>query len=468
MNKTKRLIVVEFNELCPSLLQRWMGEGILPNFKKFYDHSISYVTEADSDPPHLEPWVQWYSLHTGLDFEQHQVKNLTDGPRAKFPDIWSVLHKNGKTASSCSSMNVKGFENEGSFFIPDPWSTTEKAYPEKLNKLYRFVSNRVQEYSNKSNKPSFTESLGFLFFCLTHGLKISTLFKIAFLLFEEKVVNPGMAWKKAVVLDWILTDIFKYFWKKTKPEFATFFLNSTAHFQHGYWRYFEPEKFEVKPSKTDVDRYQGAIKFGYCNMDITLGKLLELEDENTTFIFATALSQQPFLKYEGIGGQHFYRPYDIAKFLNHIGVAYENCQPVMTHQFILHFETSEKRQNAMEILTSLHAGEQPVMNVIENVGNSLYIGCQLRQEMPEDLLICFKGLASKNESFFDWFYEIEEIKSGCHHKDGALWFRIGKKKEVSSKIPLRDIFPTILDMLDVDYKPSEGHPFKGQSLMKSW
>ena len=61
------LILLEFNELCPPLLTRWMAEGRLPNFKRFHDASAVFITEADERAaPNLEPWIQWYSVHTGL------------------------------------------------------------------------------------------------------------------------------------------------------------------------------------------------------------------------------------------------------------------------------------------------------------------------------------------------------------------------------------------------------------------
>ncbi len=30
-----RIILIEFNELCPPLLEEWMAVGVLPNFKSF-------------------------------------------------------------------------------------------------------------------------------------------------------------------------------------------------------------------------------------------------------------------------------------------------------------------------------------------------------------------------------------------------------------------------------------------------
>ena len=65
------VLLLEFNEICPPLLERWMGEGKLPNFAAFHQASQVFTTVADElDPANLKPWIQWYSIHTGLPYYQ--------------------------------------------------------------------------------------------------------------------------------------------------------------------------------------------------------------------------------------------------------------------------------------------------------------------------------------------------------------------------------------------------------------
>ena len=57
----KRIVLLEFNELCPPLLARWMEEGRLPNFRRFYSQSDVFTAVADAqEQDNLEPWIQWY------------------------------------------------------------------------------------------------------------------------------------------------------------------------------------------------------------------------------------------------------------------------------------------------------------------------------------------------------------------------------------------------------------------------
>jgi len=70
--------MLEFNEICPPLLNRWMAEGKLPHFSALYNSSQIFTSIADvSDPDCLEPWIQWYSIHAGLPYDEHRIFYLT-------------------------------------------------------------------------------------------------------------------------------------------------------------------------------------------------------------------------------------------------------------------------------------------------------------------------------------------------------------------------------------------------------
>jgi len=97
-----KILLLEFNEICPPLLKRWMDQGKLPNFTALYNSSQVFTSIADvSEPDYLEPWIQWYSIHTGLPYDEHKVFYLTDGPEADHSDIWCRLAGLGKSVMNC-------------------------------------------------------------------------------------------------------------------------------------------------------------------------------------------------------------------------------------------------------------------------------------------------------------------------------------------------------------------------------
>ena len=169
----------------------------------------------------------------------------------------------------------------------------------------------------------------FLAIALSHGLRLRTAAGIAQQLASEKSARRDVRWKRVGLLEILLTDIFLYYYRKVKPAFATFFLNSTAHLQHAYWRCMEPERFLRAPDPGEAETYGDAILFGYQNMDRLLPDFFKLEQGGVTLAMVTALSQQPFLKHEASGGQRFYRPRNLAALLELAAVRPRTIEPLM-------------------------------------------------------------------------------------------------------------------------------------------
>jgi hypothetical protein len=451
----RKLILLEFNELCPPLLDQWMAEGLLPNFKAFYDRSEIHITAPDEPAaPFLEPWIQWYSIHTGLSYKEHQVFHLTDGPKANHPDVWSILLANGKRVANCSSMNAKSFSAPGSFFLPDPWCTAEQASPEELQRFHSVVAHAVQQYSNTDHSLSLGDYTRFLTFLALHGLRMKTAIAILQQLCLDRVLDTHETWRRAVLLDMLQFDVFRWYFRKYQPHFSTFFLNSTAHYQHSYWRYMQPDAFEVQPSEEERKRYGGAILFGYQCMDRLVGEFVKLESYGVTVALATALSQQAFLKREGSGGQHFYRPRDVHSMLKTLGIHPREVHPVMSHQYVLTFADDVEKERAEQTLKAISHGTKQVFDFADSGARTLFVGCQLFSELDPETHITLADRSTVR--FFDWFYSLGVVKSGSHHPDGLLWIKSGNHRVHSRKFPIVDILPMILEFCGVTPQVSAG------------
>lgn len=445
MRRESAVILIELNELCPHLLQKWMSSGDLPNFKHFYESSTTFVTKPDvDDPKYLEPWIQWYSLHTGLPYSVHGVFNLTDGPRATHDDIWRLLDQSGKRVMSCGSMNARRFEGEGNIFIADPWCKDQDAWPEELNTYQNFIAQNVQEHSNANGKSQ--GALGFMKFMASHGLRLKSASKLTTQVLSEKTKDQRLSYKRVAQLDALQYDVFRRYYRKTRPSFATFFSNSVAHLQHSFWRHMDPEAFGAKPADEEQQFYRDAIKFGYQAIDKIIGEFLDEFGDEATLIFASALSQQPFTKYDAQGGQYFYRPRNIRALLQKFGVDFERVEPVMTHQYMLHCKDKAAADAAQEALSNCRAENKSVFDIRRENDTSMYFGSQLSTKVGADAVL--GGPGGFFEEFHDHFYLIEQNKSGCHHPDGCLWIRTGQAAHhENERVSILDIAPTILDLL---------------------
>jgi hypothetical protein len=465
---SKRVIVLEFNELCPSLMEQFMKQGLLPGFSRLHSESYAYVTDAEEVAPNLEPWIQWVTVHTGLSFPEHGIHDLGDGHKLSFPRIWDLVSDSGRKVWVCGSMNAATRGKVNGYVLPDPWSTGIEPQPAgEFDAYWRFVRTYVQEYTRKRVPLTRSDYLKFLRFLMSRGLSArSVSHTVSQVLSERK--GKGR-WRRATILDRLQWDIFRWYYRKTQPDYATFFLNSTAHFQHFYWRAMDPGPFEVKPSAEDVAEYGNAILYGYQQMDRIVQECLQLAGKETTIIFATALSQQPCLIYETKGGKKQHRAVDYQRMLKLASVtAPARLSPVMSEQFHIYFDKEADAGDAERNLKAWRVDGRPAMSVRREAAE-LFAGCSIYTELPAEARLTSE-INDLNVRFYDLFYLVDGTKSGMHHPDGILWIRTPEKhyeEAGQERIPLRAVAPTIMSLLGIakpEFMSSESLPLGSQMV----
>ncbi len=449
MKSERSVILLEFNELTPTLIEQFSREGHLPNFKRFYDESLVYTTDAEESGTNLNPWVQWVTVHTGLSLADHGVHKLGEGHLLKKKRIWDYASDAGQRVWICGSMNVGYQDNLNGFVLPDPWSAGTEPYPASLSPYYAFVRQNVQEHTNEDQTAGLTQNLRFLRFMLGHGLSLGTGVTIARQIAGERMGTRGH-WKRVAILDRLQWDVFRWYFRKHRPQFSTFFLNSTAHLQHKHWRNMQPEPFTIRPTDEEQAEYADAVLYGYREMDKILGNALDLAGADTTLILCTALSQQACTVYDEGGGKSFYRPKDFGKLLALAGVTGEGTvSPVMSEEFHVQFSNEDDAKDAQSRLLALKIGEEEVMAAVRK-GADVLCGCQVHRQVPAGTIV--RSEMSGNEaSFEEIFYAAGGIKSGMHHPHGVLWIRTPERLHAvrEDEVPLLQVAPTILELLEL-------------------
>jgi hypothetical protein len=456
------IILLEFNELCPDLLAEWMEQGLLPNFRKFHSQSRVFTGQADvTEQHHLEPWIQWYSLHSGFSYEQHQVFHLTDGPKRGLKDIWSLLLENGYTVANCAGMNAPGFGSPGSFYLPDPWCNSQEPYPPELRAYQHLVLTKVQENTNATASPQNNAYLQFLLFWMSHGASVDSVGAVLRQSLRE-FSSRAQSWRRATILDKVQFDIFSHYWRRLKPDFASFFINSTAHFQHAYWHLLKPEGFEDLAQTPADSAHKDAVLFGYQEMDRLLARFFELEKEGPMLVFSTALSQRS----NPDAGLIYYRPRDIDALLRKIGVQPTKLLPVMAHQYSAEFTSQEAAERAKERLAAILYRGAPLFDLSSRPPSSLFFGVGAHGDIPRDAALEFTAPESPSMAFDDVFYRLPHTKSGIHHPQSALWFKTGDFRVHEDQVSILDVLPTLLDYYGVDAPDEEGMPRPGTSILQ--
>jgi hypothetical protein len=348
---------------------------------------------------------------------------------------------------NCASMNARSLAGDHVFHLPDPWCTNEPAFPDEIEPFKSVMAKLVQE-NTKGIDLTPSELFPFLIFLLRHGLAPDTVWAILTQLNSEQFSRSDVKWRRVALADRLQFDVFRHYYRRMQPDFATFFINSTAHLQHAYWRHMDPEAFSLNPSSREAASYRDAVLFGYRSMDALLGRFCTLIDDDTTIILCSALSQQPFLNREDRGGQHFYRLRDLSQFLRLIGIEPRLVEPTMTHQYLFRFDDPAQAAHAVAVISRIRFGNEQVLAASAS-GDTVYIGCQLFDELDKDAQLT--GMLGRNEpvSFFELFYPIDAVKSGRHHPEGVLWVRTGQHAVHHERVSILDIAPTIYDLLGV-------------------
>jgi hypothetical protein len=448
------VIMLEFNELTPTLIHRFMAAGHLPNFRRLFHESVAFVTDAQEDQEHLEPWIQWVTLHTGLSYDQHRVLLLGDGHTCEDKRTWDLASDAGLRVWVCGTMNAAYASPINGHVLPDPWSEATESYPsDEFGPYLRFVRANVQEHTNERLPLGGRDYLAFVRFMADHGLSARTVRLVASQLVTERL-SAQRRWRRAVLLDRLQWDLFRWYDRRFRPHFATFFSNSTAHFQHMYWRNMDPGAFIVKPTDGDQRNHAEAILEGYRRMDWIVGEALSLAGAGRTLIFSSALGQQPCLKYETSGGKVFYRPKELEAFVRYMGL-HGRCKvaPLMSEDFRLVFESEAEASAAEACVRDIRVNDRRAMKV-SRAAREVVTGCAIFDELPSSAT--FTSAAHPNPvPFFSIFYRADGMKSGMHHPHGILWIRRPDHRHAvcTEPVPLKAVAPTILQLLGVPVPP---------------
>ena len=436
----QRTIQIEFNELSPVLIDEFIEAGELPNFARLRDGSEVFVTDA-SNEVNLNPWVQWPTLHTGIDDSEHGIRDLGEADRVKGRGVARELAAAGFKVGVFGSMNLD-YGPLDSFVVPDPWNPDSAPHPNGLRSFTDFVNSAVQE--NSADRLDRRAAIPFLAYLLTHGLTVTTAVAAIRQLRDERH-DSGLKWRRSLVLDAMSYDLFRRLVRRHDVAFATFFSNSTAHFQHYFWRNFRPQEFSAPPPSEDHPSLRDAVLTGYRNYDRLLGRFLT-DFPGERLVFATALSQEPWDT-----TWCTYRPHDFDRLLEVLSIDQSRAavEPVMADEFFLSFADEAAVTDGLARLNESRFGAQPLFRFEQSEPLRIKLCCAVNDwyadgetlvELPE----------GRRERFDALFYRIHSLRSGVHHPDGCFWVQSSAPHRSTERIPLTSVAPTILRLYGVD------------------
>jgi hypothetical protein len=420
----KKLLLLELNEINFEFVEHYARDGQLPTFRRLIDAHGYAITQSEGVYEHVEPWIQWITVHTGKSYEEHRVFRLGDGSQPGYRQIWEELAQRGIKVGAFSPMNACNAIPDAAFFVPDPWTKTSVSAPRLMRAAYNAICQAVSDNASGRIAPG------------------SALQLVCGLLAYSQVknwpdyVSDGAAglrshWRRAVFLDRFLADCFIHLWRKTKPGFSTVFLNGAAHIQHHCLfnsaayrgRHRNPEWYLPAGVDPVLDIYR--------QYDGFLADCLAL-DSDLRVMIATGLHQDP------VDEPVFYwRLRDHLAFLRELRCEFEAVEPRMSRDFLVTCKDAAAAERTARTLESGRAADGLPLFEVDNRGETLFVTLSYPREIGKDFQARFNGTVIADFAAHTVFVA---IKNGHHNGAGYFLDTGTRAAKPQESIPLTELW----------------------------
>jgi hypothetical protein len=426
----RKLVVFELNEVNFEFVKKYTEVDKLPTFRRLFERYGYDKTTSESKYEELEPWIQWVTAHTGLPFADHKMFRLGDIRDSDVMQIWEYLEREFELkVAAISPMNAANRTNAAPFFVPDPWTGGTVKGPQHLARLYSAISVAVNENAKD------TASLAIywrLFLGLIRYGRIGHYHKYLSLLlgaFRKQ-------WRKALILDRLLADVFLSELRKHKPDFATLFVNAAAHIQHHYMFSSAVYDGTMRNPAWYIGKDVDPLLEVYELYDQILSEVLALPE--TRLMIMTGLHQDP---HENL--TFYYRLANHAAFLEKIGIEYQSVEPRMSRDFLIRFASEAQANDATALLKSVRAHDGEEVFYVDNRGLEIFSMLVYAKEIGADF-----SIVVGNRTFADFKSDVDfvALKNGQHNGIGYFVDTGGTERSMNRQFPLSDVFDLIVEV----------------------
>ncbi|MEM9168016.1 MAG: hypothetical protein AAGC56_00035 [Pseudomonadota bacterium] len=453
-----KVVFLQLNELNFDYVDRYIAQGKLPHFAALFERHPYVKTVSESEHHLANPWIQWPTVHTGKSYAEHGVFRLGDMVYTDHEHIYEALERRGVRVAALSPFNAKNNTKDAAFFVPDPWTRTGFVGSRSLRRLYDALVQVADDYASEkiATQALVNLSLGALDNFMWSSVP-------AYVKSTYGYLFGGKRWARAIVCDRLLADAFFTQCRRTKPDFATLFLNGSAHLQHHYL--FSSAAYEGPRHNPEWHCGDGEDPLLEI-LESYDGILADLKREmpDARVMVGTGLRQNPHER-----ETYYFRIDDHVRFLDDIDLDYADTYRLMTEDFVVHFNSVEEAAAAECRLASVNMiGGDDVFYVetadsavrtqkkwanifhIENRGESLYV--QLRPSavaIPKDAKVVSGEIVVSN---FGERVSFAQYKNTHHQGDGS--FIDTGASNLKDPMPLTDVFSHILRAFGINRSPA--------------
>jgi len=379
--KNKQIIFYELNEVPEKIFKDYRKKS--KNFNKILAQFSIYKTKS-LDECTLSPWITWSTVHRGVNYESHKIKNLGQDvslQNKNYPPIWVDLKNKGLKVGVYGSLHLNQLPKdftEYSFYVPDSFSDHFICYPKHIEPIQDFQLQLTRSSSRNVDK-SFIKQISFRLIraFLKSGITLNTYLKLAKQLIHERIDNSKTC-RRRTCLSLINFDIYFSLLKSQAPNFSSFYSNHVASSMHRFWEAAYPEDYKGKnkQNKNWIKTYENEIDFSMSLVENHLNKLLKYAKEhgNCEVWVCTSMGQAAVVDYEPVRSQIYIS--DTNKLLEFIGLNPKNYEimPAMFPRWTFKGSKNEilKLTNS---LNSLLIDDSPIETMSDEFTVTVKIEC---------------------------------------------------------------------------------------------
>jgi hypothetical protein len=467
--RTRRVLLLELNEITWTLIDPLIAAGKLPTFARLKRNGAWGETEAPERPPHLDPWVTWVTLHTGVPRELHGATVLEqDVGTIAYRRTWEYAAAAGATVGVFGSIGAHPPPPLRGFVVPGPFAPDDATHPRSLAPIQRLNRGHTRAHGKNAAEPSVWNLARDAAALVRLGLRPATCGRLAAQLLRERL-DSAQRWRRVGLQPLVNLDPFTALWQQHRPHYATFHSNHVAHYMHHYWRAHDDRAFLVPSPPEERRTYGDAVTYGYELADELLARCIRLVGDGGIVVVASSMGQQPYVRDRFPNGRVIVRFRDVRRVLALAGVPdVDEIVPVMVPQVNVRIADPEARRRAKQRLEGIRRVGGPHERAIEVT------------ETGEILTLTPYGLPDSSAAVTYHFppdpggYPLAELfatdtptpKQGMHHPTGVLaLFGAGIRRGVQLRdVSTLDVAPTILTLLGVPV-PSI---MRGRVLREAW
>jgi hypothetical protein len=354
------VVLLELNEINFDFVRAYGRRGLLPTLNGLIGRHGLSETSSETRHEDIEPWIQWVTAHTGLTLAEHGIFRLGDVVDHDIPQIWERLEAKGLKVGAVSPMNAKNRTRDAAFFMPDPWTRTEVTGSRLLRRLYGAIAQAVNDNASARVTP---QSLIWLGLGTMRHARPANYARYA----GYAAGARARPWSRACFLDLLLADIFVDALGRTRPQFASLFLNAGAHIQHHYM--FSSGAYDGAKRNPEwyIEPRHDPLLEVYALYDRITADILRARPGQRLMI-ATGLHQTPHEELT-----FYWRLRDHAAFLRTVGARFRAASPRMSRDFLVECASAEDARFTEDVLRSVTALDGQILFEVDNRGQDLFV-----------------------------------------------------------------------------------------------